>query len=127
MAQKPIKKFKFAKIRVWNKHLLFDLPVTIVEASGKHNNDLFVVILRRSVPTEPLFIKPNHGLRALGIGISSRHQVRLVRPLPLDEEHQLARRVRGANDAFRFEATIKSLWAIFLGLFLLDAVSCCRG
>ena len=70
---------------------------------GKKNigKDLFpsslliicVVVLTRGVPSEPLLVELDHGLGALHVGLSREHKVGLVRTLPLDEEHELARRV----------------------------------
>jgi len=40
-------------------------------------------------------------LGTLHVGLPGRHQVRLVTPLPLDQEHQLAAGVCSPDDALR--------------------------
>ena len=66
------------------------------------------------MPGEPLLVELDDGLRALDVGLPRRHQVRLVRPLPLDEEHELAGGVGGADDALRVEAAVEAARAVLL-------------
>ena len=47
-------------------------------------------------------------LRTLHVGLPGRHEVRLVAPLPLDEEHELAAAVCRPDDPLRLEAAVKA-------------------
>ena len=67
-----------------------------------------VVVLTRGVPGEPLLVELDHGLGAFDVGHTRGDQVRLVRPFPLDEEHELAGEVNGADDALRVQAAVKA-------------------
>ena len=85
---------------------------------GKKNigKDLFpsslliicVVVLTRGVPSEPLLVELDHGLGALDVGLPCGDEVRLVRSLPLDEEHELAAAVCRPDDPLRLEAAVKA-------------------
>lgn len=46
------------------------------------------------MPREPLLVELDDHLWAAHVGLLGRHQVRLVRALPLHQEHQLAAAVR---------------------------------
>ena len=60
------------------------------------------------MPAQPLLVELYHDLRTLHVRLPGRHQVRLVTPLPLDEEHQLPRAVRGPDDPLRLEAPVEA-------------------
>ena len=47
-------------------------------------------------------------LRTLHVGLPGRHEVRLVAPLPLDEEHELAAAVRSPDDALRLQPAVEA-------------------
>ena len=47
-------------------------------------------------------------LRTLHVCLPGRHKVRLVTPLPLDEEHELAAAVCRPDDPLRLEAAVKA-------------------
>ena len=78
-----------------------------------------IIVLRRGVPGEPLFVKLDDRLRAFHIRLSRRNKIGLVRSLPFDEEHQFPRRVGGANDPFGIQVPVESSWTIVIGLPLL--------
>jgi len=63
------------------------------------------------VPREPLLVELDDNLRTLDIGKLSRYQIGLVIVLPLHEEHELAARVRRANDLLGQEVAVESTWA----------------
>lgn len=75
-----------------------------------------------SVPSETLLVEPYHHLRAAYVGYACRHDVGLVAVLPLDQKHEFARRIGGADDAVRIQAPVEPTWlAVTLVLFLLLA------
>ena len=55
----------------------------------------------------------------LDVGLPGRHQVSLVRPLPLHQEQELAGGVGGADDALRVEPAVEAARAVVVGLLLL--------
>ena len=81
-------------------------------------NSSLVLVLPAGVPGEALLVELDDGLRALDVGLPRRHQVGLVRPLPLDEEHELAGGVGGADDALRVEAAVEAARAVVVRLLL---------
>lgn len=60
------------------------------------------------MPSETLFIKANHDLWTLDVGLSRWNEIRLIRFLPFHEKHQLSRRVCRPDDLLRIETSIKS-------------------
>lgn len=56
----------------------------------------FIFVLSGRVPRESLLVKLYDNLGALDVALPRGDQVGLVGPLPLDEEHELARGVGGA-------------------------------
>ena len=54
------------------------------------------------IPVESVLIELYHDLRNLHIGLLGSHQVRLLRPLPLDQEEEFSRLVGGSDDLLRF-------------------------
>uniref|UniRef100_A0A6B0V2K5 Uncharacterized protein n=1 Tax=Ixodes ricinus TaxID=34613 RepID=A0A6B0V2K5_IXORI len=76
----------------------------------------FVFAAAASVPGQAFFVKPYDDLRAADVGDAGGHDVRLVAVLPLDQEHELARRVGGADDAIGVQAAVETTW---LGVSIL--------
>merc|ERR1712079_115432 len=76
---------------------------------------LLVLVLAAGVPGQPLLVELDHHLGTLHVGLPRRHQVRLVTPLPLDQEHQLSAAVRRSDDPLRLEAAVESPWSHVLG------------
>ncbi len=60
------------------------------------------------MPGEAFFIKLDYGLGHSQVGHARRDEVGLVRPNPLDEKHELAGGVGGADDPFGFQAPRES-------------------
>ena len=71
------------------------------------------------MPGQPLLVKFDDRLCALGVGLSCGHQVRLVRPLPLDQEHQFPGRVGRSDDPLSLEVAFESLRLVLIRLSLL--------
>merc|ERR1719400_630094 len=81
-----------------------------------------VVTILGVVPVEPFLIELDDDLRDLDIGLLGRHQVRLVRALPLDEEEELPGVVGGADDPLGGQAPCKAprlVVILVLGFLLL--------
>ena len=57
--------------------------------TGAEAELLLVLVLAAGVPGQPLLVELDDHLGTLHVGLPRRHQVRLVTPLPLDQEHQL--------------------------------------
>jgi len=67
-----------------------------------------VFVFGTRMPSETLFVKLNDDLRAFDVGLTRGHQISFVAVLPLHEEHELATRVRGANDSLWLKSAIKT-------------------
>ncbi len=64
------------------------------------------------MPCESLLVELDDRLRTLCVGLPGRDQVRLVAALPLDEEHELAGAVGGADDALGLQAAVEPARAV---------------
>ncbi|CAN8022356.1 unnamed protein product [Ixodes persulcatus] len=76
----------------------------------------FVFAAAASVPGQAFFVKPYDDLRATYVGDARGHDVGFVAVLPLDQEHELAGRVGGADDAIGVQAAVETTW---LGVSIL--------
>lgn len=64
------------------------------------------------MPGQALFIKLYYDLRTLQVGLFGWNQVSFIGVFPFHKEHQFARCVSCANDAFRDESAVESFFTI---------------
>merc|ERR1719397_998276 len=80
---------------------------------------IVIVVLSARVPGQTLLIKLDDSLRNASVGLLGWHKVCFITSLPLDEEHELSRRVSGSNNSLGIETSLKSsrpFVTYFLGL-----------
>merc|ERR1719397_1609577 len=88
---------------------------------------IVIVVLSARVPSQTLLIKLDDSLRNASVGLLGRHKICFIASLPLDEEHELSRRVGGSNNSLRIKTTLKPsrpLVTYFLGLLGGGRVKC---
>lgn len=80
---------------------------------------ILIFLIVHIVPHETLLVEANDHLRALDVGDARRHQIGLVRILPLHQEHELALRVCRAQNLLWYQTAFEASWLrIFLLLIL---------
>ncbi len=71
------------------------------------------------MPGEALLVELDDDLGTLDVGNTGGNEVRLLRPLPLHEEHELPARVSRPNDPLRLETPVKTTLRLCRSLRLL--------
>jgi len=69
-----------------------------------------VFVFGTRMPSETLFVKLDDDLWAFDVGLTRWHQISFVAVLPLHEKHELATRVRGADDSLWLKSAIEASW-----------------
>merc|ERR1712172_286631 len=78
-------------------------------ASPQNSRDsiIVIVVLSARVPGQTLLIKLDDSLRNTSVCLLGWNKVCFIASLPLDEEHQLSRRVSSSNNSLRIKTTLK--------------------